>query len=452
MTKVKLLGLAVMVLMLSASCATLPEYKLFDCDDPDNFPPTATGKIKVVKSQDPVPGSYIVELSEARVNKDVASIFGEEKDEKTQAFRLRATLKAHGQVLGGENVFALGVIYGFAADFDKTQINKLRRFGSSAGVVAISESTYVSVSPPDLTGVAEVDPLKLSCDHSWGQDRYNQRPNELDCNFDQRGYGEGIHTGLIDTGIDADNADFAGRMGMCETAIVNPPDAFGCLDDHGHGTHVAGTMAGEYWGVAKESTIHSCRALQDGHGENWQVILCIDKHILNYRELGSPNYIVNESIGGDYSDVTDRANCRMIQAGIMDVVAAGNVDNSLCHFSPARVKQAVTVGATHYDDSRTYFSANDGNAPLCKGGLDLFASGWNIISDKRGGCTPSNCPWMSGTSMSSPAVAGTAAVFWGLHPEWDQFQVLDAVKAAATPAVTDSRSESNLLVNVGPDD
>ncbi len=434
---------------ITSGCAGLPVYQLFDCDDPDNFPPTASGKIKIVKSRDPVPESYIVELSEDRVNENVSIIFGEPGDEALQAFRLRRTLEAQGMALGGQNVVALGVIYGFAADFNKDQLNKLRRFGSSAGIVAISESTYVSVSPPDLTDVAEVDPLKLSCDKSWGQDRVNQRPVELDCNFDQRGYGEGIHVALIDTGIDDDNADFAGRMGMCETAIVNPPDAFGCRDDHGHGTHVAGTMAGTYWGLAKESTIHSCRALQDGHGENWQVILCIDKHILNYRELGSPNYVVNESIGGDYSDVTDRANCRMIQAGIMDVVAAGNVDNSLCHFSPARVKQAVTVGATHYDDSRTYFSANDGDAPLCKGGLDIFAPGWNVVSDKRGGCSPSNCPWMSGTSMSSPHVAGAAAVFWGLNPEMDQFEVLEEMKAAATPAVTDSRSESNLLVFVG---
>ncbi len=439
----------VAVLMVSG-CASLPVYELFDCDDPDNFPPTSTGKLKVVKSRDPVPGSYIVELSKADVNRDALIIFGEPGDEALQASRVRRILEQRGLMLGGENVVALGVINGFAADFDDAMIKKLSRFGSSSGITAISESTKRSVSPPDLTGVEEIDPLKLSCDRSWGQDRINQRPNELDCNFDQRGYGEGIHVGLIDTGIDADNADFAGRMGMCETAIVNPPDAFGCLDDHGHGTHVAGTMAGEYWGVAKESTIHSCRALQDGHGEDWQVILCIDKHILNYRELGSPNYIVNESIGGDFSDVTDRANCRMIQAGIMNVVAAGNTDWSLCHFSPPRVLQAVTVGATHYDDARTYFSSHDGDAPLCKGGLDLFAPGWNIISDKRGGCSPSNCPWMSGTSMSSPHVAGAAAVFWGLHPEWDQFQVVDAMKAAATPVVTDSRSESNLLVFVGP--
>lgn len=449
MTRIELFGLAALVLVLSASCATLPEYKLFDCDDPDNFPPTATGKLKVVESQDPVPGSYIVELSEARVADAMALAVPVIESQSVMDVRLRNILAAQGALLGGDEVVALGVINGFAAKF--SDIKKIARLGPSAGIVAISESTKVSIAPPKLAEVTEVDPLKLSCDQSWGMDRINQRPNELDCNFDQRGYGAGIHVGLIDTGIDDDNADFAGRMGMCETAIVNPPDAFGCRDDYGHGTHVAGTMAGFYWGVAKQSTIHSCRALQDGHGEDWQVILCIDKHILNYRELGSPPYIVNESIGGQYSDASDRANCRMIQAGIMNVVAAGNVDNSLCHFSPARVLQAVTVGATHYDDSRTYFSANDGNAPLCKGGLDIFAPGWNIVSDKRGGCSPSNCPWMSGTSMSAPHVAGAAAVFWGLHPEWNQFQVVDEMKAKATPAVTDSRSESNLLVYVGED-
>jgi subtilisin family serine protease len=123
---------------------------------------------------------------------------------------------------------------------------------------------------------------------------------------------------------------------------------------------------------------------------------------------------------------------------------------SLCHFSPARVLQAVTVGATHYDDERTYFSSSDGGAPLCKGGLDVFAPGWQVVSDKMGGCAPQNCPWMSGTSMAAPHVAGAAAVIWGLHPEWDQFQVIDELKATASQVVGDSRSESKGLVYVGP--
>ena len=216
-------------------------------------------------------------------------------------------------------------------------------------------------------------------------------------------------------------------------------------------------MAGTYWGIAKKATVHSCRGLQNGSGADWQIILCIDEHIRNKRALdeeeGAPvRYIVNESIGGSYSDESDRANCRMIKAGIANVVAAGNEDNSLCHFSPARVKQAVTVGATHYDDSRTYFSANDGNAPLCAGGLDIWAPGWNVVSTKMGGCAPQNCPWMSGTSMAAPHVAGALAVFWGLHPEMDQFEAEAAMKATATPVVKDPRSESNLLVYVGPEE
>jgi subtilisin family serine protease len=448
MTRIKFFGLAALVLVLSVSCAGLPKYELFDCDDPDNFPPTAAGRVKIVKSQDPVPGSYIIELSEARVEEAMALAVPEIENQAAQAVRLRNTLAAQGALLGGDNVVALGVLNGFAGEFDAAEIKRVAKLGATGGVVAIYESTKVSIGPPMATG-GEVEPQKLSCDRSWGQDRVNQRPNELDCNFDQAGHGAGIHVGLIDTGIDDDNDDFAGRMGMCETAIVNPPDAWGCRDDHGHGTHVAGTMAGFYWGIAKQATIHSCRGLQNGSGADWQIILCIDKHILNYRELGSPPYIVNESIGGSYSAPSDQANCRMIKAGILNVVAAGNEDKSLCHFSPARVLQAVTVGATHYDDARTYFSSHDGNAPLCKGGLDLFAPGWNIVSDKMGGCPPVSCPWMSGTSMAAPHAAGAAAVFWGLNPEWDQVQVIDAMKAAATPAVTDSRSESNLLVYVG---
>jgi subtilisin family serine protease len=448
MTKVKLLGMVTLMMLLYVSCAVLPEYKLFDCDDPDNFPPTSNGKVKVTKSQDPVPGSYIIEFSQQHLAKTMLIEGPVAETQKQRDVMARSTLASQGKALGGKNVVALGVINAFAANFSADSIKELSRTAASKGIVAISESTKVSIPPLDVDA-ADVGTQKLSCDHSWSQDRVNQRPNELDCNFDQIGYGEGIHVGLIDTGIDDENEDFAGRMGMCETAIVDPPDAFGCRDDHGHGTHVAGSMAGTHWGIAKQSSIHSCRALQNGNGADWQIILCIDKHILNYRDLGSPPYIVNESLGGSYSDASDRANCRMIKAGILNVVAAGNVDQSLCHSSPARVLQAVTVGATHYDDSRTYFSSHDGDAPDCKGGLDLWAPGWNVVSAKRGGCPPENCPWMSGTSMAAPQVAGAAAVYWGLNPDWDQFQVIDAMKAVASPVVTDSRSESNLLVFVG---
>lgn len=450
---------------VSVGCTQLPKYELFDCDDPDNWPPTSADGLKVIKSQDPVPGQYIVEMSSEKISQ--ATRLGSEIFASANAPQLQSTLLRQGQAMGGSNVVALGVINSFAASFDMVAIKGLAKAAAMSGVVAIYEATKVSVPPVEIlstdrlpqylpTRDGDLAPTRLSCDRSWGQDRVNQKPNPLDCNFDQIGYGAGVHVGLIDTGIDDENDDFSGRMGMCETAIVNPPDAFGCRDDHGHGTHVAGTMAGEYWGLAKESTIHSCRALQNGSGADWQVVLCIDKHILNFRQIEqetgqAPRYIVNESIGGSFSDPMDRANCRMIAAGIMNVVAAGNEDNSLCHFSPARVLQAVTVGATTYDDSRTYFSANDGDAPLCAGGLDLWAPGWNVVSDKRGGCSPNNCPWMSGTSMASPHVAGAAAVFWGLHPDFDQDQVIGAMKAAATPAVTDSRSQSNLLINVGAD-
>ena len=155
------------LVLLVGGCSSLPlpTYTLFDCDDPDNFPPTAAGEVEVVKSLDPVPGQYIVELAASHATRLMASAAPATESRAEFAIRYRSMLVAQGEAMGGRNVVALGVIDSFAGEFDKANLKALRRNGS---VVAIYEATRVSIPPMSILNAdaAEVDPQKLSGDKS----------------------------------------------------------------------------------------------------------------------------------------------------------------------------------------------------------------------------------------------------------------------------------------------
>jgi subtilisin family serine protease len=203
-------------------------------------------------------------------------------------------------------------------------------------------------------------------------------------------------------------------------------DGRGGIDCNGHGTHVAGTVGGSTYGVAKGVTLIAVRVLDcSGSGTNSGVIAGID-WVASNRVLPA---VANMSLGGGASQAVDDAVARLTGAGVTLAVAAGNENQDACNTSPARAPSAITVGATTSSDARASFS----NWGTC---LDIFAPGNNITSSWYSSTTATNT--ISGTSMASPHVAGVAALYLQGNPSATPATVTSAITSTATTGVVTS--------------
>jgi subtilase family serine protease len=268
-------------------------------------------------------------------------------------------------------------------------------------------------------------------------DRIDQRQLPLDGSYAYGEVGSFVRVHVIDTGIRASHQEFQGRavvagdfvdddgdfdpgdVGNDDGDPANPDGA----DCHGHGTHVAGTVGGATYGVAKGVALYSYRVLGcDGSGSLSSALAAIDAITADsYRPA-----VANMSLGGDPSDALDAAVRSSIAAGITYVVAAGNSFSNASNFSPARVAEAVTVGATDVNDVRAFFS-NYGSA------VDLFAPGVSITS--AGHTSDDATATFSGTSMAAPHVTGVAALYLSRQPNLAPAEVHAQLVSAATPNV-----------------
>ncbi len=261
---------------------------------------------------------------------------------------------------------------------------------------------------------------------SWGLDRIDQRDLPLDDNYHYDADGSGVTAYIIDTGINFGHNDFGGRAVSGFDAI----DGGSADDCHGHGTHVAGTVGGTSFGVAKDVTLVGVRVLNcNGSGTTSQVVAGID-WVTDDHDAGEAA-VANMSLGGGADSVLDDAVRNSIADGVTYAIAAGNgnflgIPVDACTVSPARVAEAITVGATQISDARASFS----NYGTC---LDIFAPGVDITSAWIGSPTATNT--ISGTSMATPHVAGGAALYLEGSPSASPAQVRNALVDAATPGV-----------------
>ena len=268
---------------------------------------------------------------------------------------------------------------------------------------------------------------------TWGLDRIDQTNLPLSRTYTYPS-STGVHAYVIDTGLRSTHSDFTGRVGAGFDAIN---DGNGTNDCQGHGTHVAGTVGGTKWGVAKDVTIHAVRVLDcTGNGTTSGVIAGMDWVVGNHVKPA----VANMSLGGEVSQAVDDAIARMTNAGVVTVVAAGNDGANACNYSPARASSAITVGSTTNTDARSSFS----NFGTC---VDVYGPGSNITSASRSSDTGSTS--LSGTSMASPHVAGIAALYLSKNPTATIAQVTSAILTnALNGKITGISSGVNKFANI----
>ncbi|MEU3454805.1 S8 family serine peptidase [Micromonospora sp. NPDC006766] len=347
-----------------------------------------------------VPDRYIVVLKDGKASPAKA--------------RASALTKRHG---GSVRKVFTKAINGYSATMNRRQAAQLAADPDVAYVQQVQRytATGTQANPP------------------WGLDRIDQTAPKLNGKYAYPNTGAGVTAYIVDTGIDINHPDFGGRASYGYDFVEDDEEAQDC---DGHGTHVAGTVGGTKYGVAKGVKLVAVRVLDcEGSGTTEGVLAGIDWVTANAVKPA----VANMSLGGGLDKALNNAVANSIASGVTYAVSAGNESRDACKVSPAAVPTAITVGATDRVDFRAWFS----NYGRC---VDTFAPGVNIISAAPGNKTDV----MDGTSMAAPHVAGAAALLLQTNPKWTPKQVRDRiVTTGIAGAVHDPMGSTNRLLHVG---
>ncbi|HEY1402782.1 MAG TPA: S8 family peptidase, partial [Pyrinomonadaceae bacterium] len=367
--------------------------------------PAAAPVAKLRKSADAIPGHYIVVFNE--------SVAANNADALADAL-----VRAHGGTLGFTYRSALR---GFSVELSEAQ------------AVALSRHPQVAFVESDVL----VEGAATQTAAPWTLDRLDQRDLALNNSYTYASNGAGVNVYVIDGGIRLTHQEFGGRAVF---AYDNVGDGRNGVDCNGHGTHVAATIGGATYGIAKDAKLHSVRVLNCLNQSPLARILAgIDWVTTNHVKPAVTNLSFATGLGNDAMDLAVR---NSIAAGITYVVAAGNISSDAGSRSPARVAEAITVAATDQNDNQASFS-NFGAV------VDVYAPGVDIVSASS--IDDTSTIIRSGTSFAAPLVAGLAARYLGARPGDQPDAVGQAIMNNATPGkVTNPGAGSpNLLAYAG---
>lgn len=300
--------------------------------------------------------------------------------------------------VGHSNEFAQGIAKQHGGKILQTYDTVLKGFAIYLPDVAGTAFVEAMKKNPKVVSVENDTVMKIDAttqsNPDWGLDRIDQKTLPLNSAYSYLQTGSGTTAYIVDTGILSTHQQFSGRVLSGYTAIS---DGNGTSDCNGHGTHVAGTVGGSTYGVAKNVSLVPIRILGcDGSGASSNVIAGLDWILKN----GKKPAVVNMSLGGGASTSLDSAVENLFNNGYVMVAAAGNSNTDACNSSPARVSKAITVAATDSTDTRASYS----NYGSC---VDIFAPGSQINSAWIGSNTATKV--LNGTSMATPHVAGVVA-------------------------------------------
>jgi subtilisin family serine protease len=359
----------------------------------------ATGQIRLAGTAEAVPGSYIVVLKDSAVGAKAGSL------KAAAAVGTKSAGLARGYGAQVRQTFGTA-LNGFEAGMSEAAA---KRLAADPSVAYVEQNQTVSL-------------LATQTGATWGLDRIDQRARPLSTTYTYSATASNVTAYIIDTGIRTTHNDFGGRAVSGFDAVDG-----GAADDcNGHGTHVAGTVGGTTYGVAKQVKLVAVRVLNcAGSGTNAGVISGVNWVTSNAVKPA----VANMSLGGGASTALDNAVANSITSGVTYALAAGNSNANACNSSPARLASAITVGATTSTDAKASYS----NYGTC---LDIFAPGSSITSAWYTSATATNT--ISGTSMASPHVAGAAALVLSANPSYTPAQVRTTLVNNATSNVVTS--------------
>jgi subtilisin family serine protease len=276
---------------------------------------------------------------------------------------------------------------GFAAALSPAQLDSLRH---NSNVAYIEPDREISIADDETD--PPISTLAIQRNPTWGLDRIDERTLPLSKSYAYNRTGRGVYVYIIDTGIQTSHPEFGGRAEVVYDALGGNGQ-----DCNGHGTHVAGTVGGKTYGVAKQAYLRAVRVLNCFGTGTYSSVIAGVNWVTRYHRLPA---VANLSLGGSNSPALNAAVTNMVRSGVFTAVAAGNYNGDACQQSPASAAGVATVAASTIQDGRASFS----NFGRC---VEIYAPGVNI----RSAWLNRSIRDLSGTSMASPHVAGVAALY-----------------------------------------